>query len=155
MSMSTMDIAARRRALSMTPCASALSGSSSSSLSRSLSIWLIVNETLGTKVDITVDDASAGTRLDAWLAAAFPDLSRSRHKDLILAGAVTVDGKAVTEPKYRVKPGESIALDVPPPTDPEPAAQAIALDILYEDDALIVINKPVGLVVHPAPGNEV
>jgi len=113
-----------------------------------------VNETLGTKVEITVDDASAGTRLDVWLAAALPDLSRSRHKDLILSGAVTVDGKAMTEPKYRVKPGESIALAVPPPADPEPAAQAIALDILYEDDALIVINKPVGLVVHPAPGNE-
>src|SRR5690606_2059029 len=119
MSMSTMDIAARRRALSMTPCASALIGSSSSSLSRALSIWLIVNETLGTKVEITVDDASAGTRLDLWLAAALPDLSRSRHKDLILSGAVTVDGKAMTEPKYRVKPGESIALAVPPPADPE------------------------------------
>lgn len=93
-------------------------------------------------------------RLDAYLAAHFPAFSRNRIKDLILAGAVSVDGTANLTPKYRVKAAESITLSAPEPVDAEPQPQNIALDILYEDDQLIVINKPAGMVVHPAPGNE-
>ncbi|RDE08257.1 RluA family pseudouridine synthase [Pelagibacterium lacus] len=103
--------------------------------------------------DATVLDAEAGTRLDAFLAARFPVFSRNRIKDLILAGAVSVDGAANDVPKYRVKAGESITLAAPEPVEAEPQPQAIPLDILYEDDALIVIDKPAGMVVHPAPGN--
>lgn len=107
----------------------------------------------GEPIELVVDEANAGGRVDAVLAKEHPILSRSRIKDLILAGAVTIDGKPVNEPKYRLKGGETIVLLAPPPEDPEPAAEDIPLDILYEDDQLIVVNKPVGMVVHPAPGS--
>lgn len=107
----------------------------------------------GEPIELVVDETNAGGRLDAVLAREHDVLSRSRIKDLILAGAVTIDGKPVSEPKYRLKAGETIVLLAPPPEDPEPQGEDIALDILYEDDELIVINKPVGMVVHPAPGS--
>ena len=102
---------------------------------------------------VTVDASAAGGRLDAVLARAVPDFSRNRIKDLILSGAVAINGRTSTEPNYRVKEGEEIVLTAPEPTEAEPFPQHIPLDILYEDDDLIVINKPVGMVVHPAPGN--
>ncbi len=107
----------------------------------------------GEPVEVVVDDSLAGGRLDAVLAKAHDALSRNRIKDLILTGAVTVDGRPVSEPKYRLKAGETIVLVAPPPEDPEPQPEDIPLDILYEDEHLIVINKPVGMVVHPAPGS--
>jgi 23S rRNA pseudouridine1911/1915/1917 synthase len=107
----------------------------------------------GEPVALTVDDALAGGRLDAVLAQAYDVLSRSRIKDLILAAAVTVNGETVSQPNYRLKAGETIVLLAPPPEDAEPEPEDIPLDILYEDDQLIVINKPVGMVVHPAPGS--
>ena len=107
----------------------------------------------GEPVEIVVEESLAGGRLDVVLARAHEALSRSRIKDLILTGAVSVDGRPVAEPKYRVRPGETIVLLAPPPEDPEPQPEDIPLDILYEDDQLIVINKPVGMVVHPAPGS--
>jgi len=102
---------------------------------------------------IEVDPASAGTRLDQYLAQALDDLSRSRIKALILAGDVEIDGETVSEPKHKVKPGATIALTLPPPEDAEPAPEDIPLTILFEDEDLIVIDKPVGMVVHPAPGS--
>ncbi|SFV27308.1 23S rRNA pseudouridine1911/1915/1917 synthase [Devosia crocina] len=107
----------------------------------------------GEPIELAVDETTAGGRLDAMLAKAHDVLSRNRIKDLILGGAVSIDGKTVSEPKYRLKTGETIVLLAPPPEDPEPEAEDIPLDILYEDDDLIVINKPVGMVVHPAPGS--
>lgn len=104
--------------------------------------------------DATVLESEAGTRLDVFLAARFPVFSRNRIKDLILTGAVSVEGTTNEVPKYRVKAGESIALAAPEPVEAEPQPQAIALSILYEDEHLIVIDKPAGMVVHPAPGNE-
>jgi 23S rRNA pseudouridine1911/1915/1917 synthase len=101
----------------------------------------------------TVTPETEGGRLDAILAKEITTFSRSRIKDMILGGAVTIDGATVSEPKYRVKDGQAIVLIAPEPEDPEPQAENIPLDILYEDDDLIVINKPVGMVVHPAPGN--
>src|SRR5690606_29724981 len=80
-------------------------------------------------------------------------LSRNRIKDLILAGAVTIDGTTVSEPKYRLTAGETIALLAPPPEDAEPHPENIPLDILYVHDQLTIINKPVGMVVNPAPGS--
>ncbi|WEK06702.1 MAG: RluA family pseudouridine synthase [Candidatus Devosia phytovorans] len=94
-----------------------------------------------------------GGRLDATLARVHTILSRNRIKDLILAGSVSIDGAVVSEPKYRLTAGETIVLLAPPPEDADPEPQDIPLDILYEDDQLIVINKPVGMVVHPAPGS--
>lgn len=107
----------------------------------------------GDRHDATVLESEAGTRLDAFLAARFPAFSRNRIKDLILSGAVSVEGAANDVPKYRVKAGESITLAAPEPVEAEPEPQAIELAILYEDEHLIVIDKPAGMVVHPAPGN--
>ena len=100
-----------------------------------------------------VDAALAGGRLDAVLAKALPAFSRNRIKDLILAGAAAINGQTATEPKTRVKAGDALILTAPPPEDPDPKPEDIPLDILYEDDELVVINKPVGMVVHPAPGS--
>ena len=105
------------------------------------------------EVEVIVDETQAGGRLDAMLAKVHTVLSRNRIKDLILTGAVSIDGKTVTLPKYLVTAGETIILLAPPPEDADPHPENIPLDILYEDDQLIVINKPVGMVVHPAPGS--
>lgn len=101
----------------------------------------------------SVDEAAAGGRLDAVLAQLHSELSRNRIKDLILNQAVTVNGATISEPKHKVKQDDAIILIAPPPEDPNPQPENIPLDILFEDDQLIVINKPVGLVVHPAPGS--
>ncbi len=102
---------------------------------------------------LTVADDDAGRRLDVQLAGAFADLSRTRLKSLIVAGRVRVGGRTIVEPKYRVNAGDRIEIALPPPEAAAPAAEAIALDIVYEDEALIVVDKPAGLVVHPGAGN--
>ena len=107
---------------------------------------------------MSVPEASAGVRLDKALAEAaeaIPGLSRSRLGQLIAAGAVTgADGRTVTDLRRKVKPGETFQLDLPPPAPSDPQPEAIALDIVHEDADLIVVNKPAGMVVHPAPGAE-
>lgn len=112
-----------------------------------------VTEFEGEEVEVVVEADMEGGRLDATLARVHTVLSRNRIKDLILAGMVSVDGRTVSEPKYRLSAGETITLLAPPPEDAEPHPENIPLDILYEDDQLIVVNKPVGMVVHPAPGS--
>ena len=103
---------------------------------------------------LTATDEDAGQRLDQWLAARLaPGLSRSRIQALIKQGAVTLNNTPVTEAKYKLKSGDSIAIETPEPEPAEPAGEDIPLDILYEDNDLIVINKPAGLVVHPGAGN--
>jgi len=102
---------------------------------------------------LNVPGAGAGQRLDLWLAASLEGLSRSRLQALIKAGAVTLDGKPVTEASRKVCAGERFAVEMPEPEDPEPKGEPIPLDILYEDDQIIVIDKPAGLVVHPGAGN--
>lgn len=101
-----------------------------------------------------VEAEHVGERLDRWLSGRLgASVSRSRLQTLIRAGAVTTGGNPVTETKHRVAEGEVYALTIPEAEPAEPKAEAIPLEVLYEDDALIVINKPAGLVVHPAPGN--
>jgi 23S rRNA pseudouridine1911/1915/1917 synthase len=95
----------------------------------------------------------AGWRLDRFLAAALGDISRSRIQQLLEAGAVTHTRKTIRDGNFRVKPGEAFTVSVPPPAAAEPQGQDIPLDVVYEDADLIVINKPAGLVVHPAAGN--
>ena len=103
---------------------------------------------------VTFDESASGERLDRALAAALPTLTRSRVKALIESRRVALaDGTTVEEPSRKVKTGESFTVDVPAPEAATPQAQAIDLDILYEDSDLLVLNKPAGLVVHPAPGN--
>ncbi len=93
-------------------------------------------------------------RVDRFLAARIGTLSRSRVKAMIEAGLVACDGAALREPAAPVRPGAVYAVAVVPPVAARPAPEAIALAILHEDDDLVVIDKPAGLVVHPAPGNE-
>jgi len=107
---------------------------------------------------VTVDAAGDGARLDRVLAAALPTLSRTRIKALIEAGQVALvaaDGarRTISEPSMRVKSGQSFAILVPDAAPAKPVPQAIDLNVRYEDEHLIVIDKPAGLVVHPAPGN--
>ncbi|MFZ5779674.1 MAG: RluA family pseudouridine synthase [Pseudomonadota bacterium] len=103
---------------------------------------------------MTIDDSAAGDRLDRALAAALPSLTRSRVKALIESRRVALeDGRTIEEPSRKVKSGERFVVDVPPPEPAEPEPQAIHLDILYEDGDVLVLDKPAGLVVHPAPGN--
>ena len=104
-------------------------------------------------VDITVETEDAGQRVDRLLAERLADLSRSRLKALIEDGRLTVDGATITNPSMRVKPGQRLQLDPPPPVDDRPLPQAMDLAIVYEDAELLVLDKPVGLVVHPAAGN--
>ena len=87
------------------------------------------------------------------LAAREPSLSRSRLKGLILAGSVSVGTTAIRDPAYHVAKGDTITIDVPEAVAAEPEAEDIALDIVYEDSDIIVIDKPKGLVVHPAAGH--
>ena len=100
-----------------------------------------------------VDPAETGTRLDKWLAAQLPELSRTRIKALIEGGMVSAEGSTIADPSHRVKSGQTFRVGVPPDAPAEPQPQAIALTVIYEDDDLIVIDKPAGMVVHPAPAN--
>jgi 23S rRNA pseudouridine1911/1915/1917 synthase len=103
--------------------------------------------------DVVADAADAGNRLDKLLAARLPDLTRSRLQSLIRDGSVTLGGKTIGDPGYRVKPGDIFHVAVPAPEAAAPEGEAIALDVVHEDDALIVIDKPPGLVVHPGAGH--
>ncbi|HSJ05670.1 MAG TPA: RluA family pseudouridine synthase [Longimicrobiales bacterium] len=98
-----------------------------------------------------VVDAAAG-RLDSWLAGHLPGLSRNRVAQLLAEGRILVNG-SVPRKSYRPAPGDVIDVDVPPPVPSAVEAESIPLDIVYEDADLLVVNKPAGLVVHPAPGH--
>jgi 23S rRNA pseudouridine1911/1915/1917 synthase len=105
------------------------------------------------RLEIRIDSADAGIRLDRALQRRLPEQSRTRLKQLILDGRVTGDGRLLRDPAARAPPGVSIVVTLPAPDEPGPAAQPIPLAIRFEDADLIVIDKPAGLVVHPAPGN--
>jgi 23S rRNA pseudouridine1911/1915/1917 synthase len=105
-------------------------------------------------LEVTVSGDEGSARVDRVLAARLPELSRSRLKTLILAGSVTLGATAIRDPAYHVAKGDTIIIDVPEAAPPEPLGEDIALDIVHEDDDVIVINKPKGLVVHPAAGHE-
>jgi 23S rRNA pseudouridine1911/1915/1917 synthase len=106
------------------------------------------------RLEVTVAGDEGSTRLDRVLAAHVAELSRSRLKALILAGKVSVGGAPVRDPAYHVGRGDTITIDVPQAVAAEPAGEDIALDVVHEDDDIIVIDKPRGLVVHPAAGHE-
>jgi len=108
----------------------------------------------GQRLEVTVAGDEGSVRLDRVLAVRQPELSRSRLKALILAGSVTAGGAAIRDPAYHVAKGDTITIDVPEAVAAEPAGEDIALDIVHEDDDIIVIDKPRGLVVHPAAGHE-
>src|SRR5579872_701343 len=111
----------------------------------------------GSPITLILDDAAAGQRLDRALQAHLPELSRSRLKQLILSGQVSdaEGGRAnvIRDPARKVRNGQTFVVILPEAEDATPQAQAIPLSICFEDAHLIVIDKPAGLVVHPAPGN--
>ena len=100
-----------------------------------------------------VADADQGARLDRVLAAGIADLSRSRLKALILEGRVAIGGRTIRDPGHRVNAADEVVVEVPEPAPAEPQAEPIPLAVIFEDAAMIVIDKPKGLVVHPAAGN--
>ncbi len=110
-------------------------------------------ETHGKKA-FSVDEGANGMRFDVFLTEKMPShISRTRVKQLIEGGSVTLDGKTCSSAKTKLKGGELIELVIPEPEDATPLPENIPLEILFEDDHLIVINKPAGMVVHPAAGN--
>ncbi len=98
-----------------------------------------------------VADAGSG-RLDVWLASRCPDLSRARVQKLIREGRVRIGG-AAAKPAARVRPGDVVVIEIPAPEPSEVLPEDIPLDVLFEDDEVLAINKPPGLVAHPAPGH--
>ncbi|MGK7939398.1 MAG: RluA family pseudouridine synthase [Crocosphaera sp.] len=103
-------------------------------------------------IEITVE--KQGDRLDRWLSNHLTDLSRSHLQKLIEQGNITLNNKICTNKKIKVKIGDRLQINLPDPKPLELEPEPIPLDILYEDEQLIIINKPAGLVVHPAPGHE-
>lgn len=103
------------------------------------------------ELEVAAEDTHLN-RLDRWLQSKLPELSRSRLQDLIKEGLITVNGKA-SKPSAELRTGDKIEVTIPEPVSTEVVAQDIPLQVLYEDQDLIVINKASGLVVHPAAGN--
>jgi 23S rRNA pseudouridine1911/1915/1917 synthase len=106
-----------------------------------------------TDKSLVVAPEEDGERLDRVLARHVAELSRSRLKVLIETGAVALDGGTIRDPNHRVNSGDAIRVAVPPPEPAKPAPEPLPLTVVYEDDAIIVIDKPKNLVVHPATGH--
>jgi len=107
----------------------------------------------GAQHDVTAAADDTGTRLDKFLTRHLPDLTRSRLQAMIRAGLVRSGARTIVDPGERVKPATTYVVNVPPPEPALPQAQPIALAVVHEDEDLIVIDKPAGLVVHPAAGH--
>jgi 23S rRNA pseudouridine1911/1915/1917 synthase len=109
---------------------------------------------VATTYTVTVEENKGGARLDRVLAEALPELSRSRVQSLIRGGHVAAGaGGAVVDPDFRVAAGSTWRIEAIPLPAPEVLAEAIPLEVVFEDDDLIVVDKPAGLVVHPGAGN--
>jgi 23S rRNA pseudouridine1911/1915/1917 synthase len=106
----------------------------------------------GTTYHFHVNAETAGARLDQLIPRFVPDLSRSRGQALIGSGLTTVNGAAATK-HYAVRPGDRIEVTVPPPAPATPQPEEIPIEILHEDANFLAVNKPAGMVVHPAPGH--
>ena len=94
-----------------------------------------------------------GKRIDKFLSDSFSNISRSQIQRLIETGRVTCDDMTIGDNSFKVKEGDIYVLEIPPAEEPEPIAQDIPLDIIYEDEDVVVVNKPAGMTVHPAVGN--
>jgi 23S rRNA pseudouridine1911/1915/1917 synthase len=104
-------------------------------------------------LSFAVPSEGISTRLDKWLATLCDGFSRSRIQGLILAGRMQVNGETVSRTAVKVDPGDVVTLAIPPPVPAEPQPEDIPLAVVFEDEHIIVIDKPAGLVVHPAPGH--
>lgn len=110
-------------------------------------------EKLPIPVRTIVQEDHAYLRLDAYLAEIVEDLSRSYAKKLIKERRVSVNGDVCTKPGRAVAPGEKVEAEIPPPADPVAAPESVNVPVVYEDNAVFVVDKPAGMVVHPAPGH--
>ncbi|GBQ24397.1 ribosomal RNA large subunit 23S rRNA pseudouridine synthase D [Acetobacter estunensis NRIC 0472] len=113
----------------------------------------MTDSTHGPRSLILTED-QAGQRLDRVLTLALPELSRSRIKSLIESGCLTCNGVVLHDVSHTTRTGMALALDIPPPAPATPQGEDIPFTILYEDEDLLVLDKPAGMVVHPAPGHE-
>lgn len=104
-------------------------------------------------VEILVDEARAGERLDRIIAEKADELTRSYAQKLIKEGRVKVDGYVVEDKNFKVQPEQALEIELPEPETLDLEPEDIPLDVIYEDEDLLVVNKPKGMVVHPAPGN--
>lgn len=105
------------------------------------------------KIDLTISEEMNGTRLDLVLSVALEDFSRSFIQKLFEKERIQVNGKICKEKKYKATAGDVVVIDIPEPEKVGVEAEDIPLEVVYEDDDLLVVNKPAGMVVHPAPGN--
>ncbi len=111
---------------------------------------MIINNNIYTSPLVNKD--YKGNRIDKFLSACFPDLSRSQIQKLILSGNVSCDDVVILDNSFKVKENDAYQIFVPPAVEAEPKPENIPLNIIYEDNDLIVVDKPAGMVVHPAPG---
>ncbi|MEO9591022.1 S4 domain-containing protein, partial [Rhodopirellula bahusiensis] len=102
--------------------------------------------------EFVVPESASGFRIDLFLTQSCDGYSRSQIRDAVQNEGAEVDGRII-RPSYKVKAGQTVRFRVPPPASDDTVPENIPLDILYEDDGLVVINKPAGMVVHPARGN--
>jgi 23S rRNA pseudouridine1911/1915/1917 synthase len=109
-----------------------------------------VNESLQT-TELIVSNGQDGQRLDLFLVSQLPELSRTRIRSLIEEGFVHISG-AQMKPSYHVEPGDRVTVNIPEAPPVGVAAEPIALDVLYEDESIAVINKPAGMIIHPGAG---
>jgi 23S rRNA pseudouridine1911/1915/1917 synthase len=120
---------------------------------------LSVRDPVGTKTinttiqEITLQATENSDRLDRWLAAQLPNISRARIQKLIDSGHVQLNNQVCNRKQTKITPGDSLNITIPEPQKLDLTPENIPLDILYEDEHLIIVNKPVGMVVHPAPGH--
>ncbi|GAC1491914.1 MAG: RluA family pseudouridine synthase [Chamaesiphon sp.] len=119
-------------------------------------VFSIFNSEIKLQVKETNDflEGTQQNRLDSWLASQLPDLSRSRLQKLISQGWVQINAQICSSKHTKIKPGDRIHVTIPDVEQPQMQAESIPLDILYEDDILLIVNKPAGLVVHPSAGHE-
>ncbi len=101
---------------------------------------------------VAVSDLSE-SRLDLWLTGQIPEFSRSRWQKLIIQGHIQIADRVCTDKKYKLKAGERVSISIPPPEPLDLIPESIPLDILYEDEQLLIVNKPAGMVVHPSAGH--
>jgi 23S rRNA pseudouridine1911/1915/1917 synthase len=105
------------------------------------------------KIDLTISEEMNGTRLDLVLSVALEEFSRSFIQKLFERERIEVNGKVCKEKKYKAVTGDVVVIDIPEPEKVGVEPENIPLEVVYEDDDLLVVNKPAGMVVHPAPGN--
>jgi 23S rRNA pseudouridine1911/1915/1917 synthase len=122
-------------------------------IDNSIAQQLFSTEATSTIELIVATDDRAEPRLDIWLSVQLPDFSRSRWQKLIAQGHIRVADRMCTDKKYKLKSGERVCISVPPPDLLDLVPESIPLDLLYEDEHLLIVNKPAGMVVHPSAGH--